>query len=86
MANDDDPLFSRNANSNALGKCTENIKTLVPEEVKNHLSGLAVLHNKTLSEYVRDVLLSHVYGHLHAVRLQHGFTGGRAGIGQESNR
>ncbi len=86
MSSDDTPLFSRNASTSALGKCSEDIKTLVPEEVKNHLSGLAVLHNKTLSEYVRDLLVSHVYGHLHAVRLQHGFAGGRAAIGQESDR
>ncbi len=57
-----EPLFSRSGNSNPLGKCTESIKTIMPEEAKNSLNALAFLSGQTLSEYVRDVLIAHVYG------------------------
>lgn len=57
-----DALFSRTGKSNPLGKCTEDVKTLVPEEAKNSLNALAFLNSQTLSEYVRDVLIAHVYG------------------------
>jgi hypothetical protein len=65
-------MFSRSGVSNELGKCTEEAKTLLPEEVKEKLTALAVLKNQTLSEYLRDMCVVHVYGHLYVARVQHG--------------
>lgn len=61
--------YSR-AQSCGLGKCNTDIKTSVPEEVKEQLTALAVLNGQTLSEYCRDLFITHVYGHVTAIRLQ----------------
>lgn len=66
---DSDVRFSRGGNSNPLGKCTHEVKTAVPEEVKEQLTALAVVHGMTLSEYVRAALMRHLYGELHMARL-----------------
>lgn len=84
MANDDAPLFSRSGNTSGFGKCDAEAKTWIPSEAKDHLTALAVISGKTFSEYMRDLALAHVYGRLHVIRVQHGFPGGRPGIGPES--
>jgi hypothetical protein len=65
------PAFSRSMSGlSPDGKATEDIKTRVSEELKEKLTGLAVLHGVTLSEYSRIVLTAHVYGHLHVLRVR----------------
>ena len=66
---DSNVRYSRGGNSNPLGKCTHEVKTSVPEEVKEQLTALAVVHGMTLSEYVREALMKHLYGELHMARL-----------------
>ncbi len=65
---DDIPLFSRSGHSNTLGKCTEEVKTLLPPNMKELLTALAVFNGQSLSEYVRDQLIKHLYGHAHAFK------------------
>lgn len=80
---DDGALFSRSGQSNGAGKLTEEVRSLLPPEVKEQLTALAVLSGRTLSEYLRDLLTDHVYGHVHRLRLQHGAQNRSAGIPQE---
>jgi hypothetical protein len=55
--------FSRSGNSNPLGKCTEELKTKVPEAVKVDLSLAArQSHTPVTAEYLRDVVMRHLYG------------------------
>jgi hypothetical protein len=65
-----DALFSRSSNSSSFGKCTEELKTHVPEEVKEKFAALAVLSGQTSSEYLRDIVQSHIYGQFHVVSLR----------------
>lgn len=74
------PAFSRSGVSNPLGKCTEEIKTHVPEDMKEKFSALAVLNGQTSSEYLRDVIAAHLYGQFHVVSMR--VTGGK-GEGQD---
>lgn len=48
-------------------KCTEELKLRLPESLLLQLSRLAHADDRKLSEYIRFVLSSHVFGH--AVRL-----------------
>jgi len=81
MANDR-TLFARGTASCPIGgKCTEEIKTHAPLDLKEKLTALAVLNNQTTAEYVRDVLLLHVYGSLEVIKARQG--AGRAGIGPD---
>ena len=75
----DRTLFARGHAMHALGKCTEELKTQVPEQLKNELTALAVLRNQTPSEYLRELIVSHLYGHLEAVRMAHGERKGNGG-------
>lgn len=63
-------LMSRSGNSMG-SKCTADIKSFVPEDTKDALIVLASKAGMNLSEYVRHVLMQHVHGHVHMVRLQH---------------
>lgn len=72
-----DELLSR-ATSHPLGKCTEPLKTAVPEELRDEFNALAVLHGKTSAEYLRDLVFEHVYGRLSAIRLANRAARGRA--------
>lgn len=65
---DDNEMFSRSGTTNNFEKCTAEVKTHVPEELKEALAALATLNGKTLSEYAREVFVAHVYGHLAVVR------------------
>lgn len=54
----------------SLGKCTEELKTVVPEEVKEEFTALAVINGQRASDYLRDLVLDHLYGRLHATRVR----------------
>lgn len=75
----DSPTFSRTTSSNPLGKCTEELKTHVPEEMKERFAALAVLNGQTSSEYLRDVIAAHLYGQFHVVSMR---ASGRQGEGR----
>ncbi len=68
-------MYSR-GQSCALGKCTAEIKTLVPEELRDVIAGLAAIEGKTVSEYTRELFMTHAYGHFHSIRMtRHGRNG-----------
>lgn len=62
MKSDHQPMFSRSGGTNPLGKNSEEVKTLVPQELKERLQALATLTGVNLSEYIREVLMGHIYG------------------------
>lgn len=66
----DQPMFSRSGGTSALGKNSEEVKTLVPQELKERLQALAVLAGVNLSEYVREVLTGHVYGQFSLLQMK----------------
>ncbi|MDS4026103.1 MAG: hypothetical protein RKO25_03795 [Candidatus Contendobacter sp.] len=43
-------------------KCLESIKLHLPEELKRDLQDLAMQDDRPVSEYIRVVLVQHVYG------------------------
>lgn len=75
----DDPAFSRSGETSPLGKATEELKTLVAESVKEHFCAVAVMHGKTASEYLRDVVMGHLYGEFQLARMK---VSGRATVGE----
>ena len=78
MHDDNDPLFSR-ATSHPLGKCTEPLKTLLPEQLHADFSAIASLAGMSNGEYLRDVVTEHVHGRLLLARLAVRGRFGRAG-------
>jgi hypothetical protein len=55
--------------SSSLGKSDERIDVPVPAELKERISALAIVHGYGSSaEYVRELLLRHVFGELHMVQ------------------
>ena len=78
---DDDMRMSRSGASCPLGKCTDEVKVLVPAVLKEELTALAVLNGQCLSEYVRDVLIGHCRGHVYRMRAAAG--NGMPGSGRE---
>lgn len=79
----DEPLFSRSGQSNAMGKCTAEVKTFLPDETKEALSAMAVFSGQSLSEYLRDLIMRHVYGELHVLRMQKRSQNNKLESGQE---
>jgi hypothetical protein len=65
-----------------LGKCTEEIKTVVPEQVRDELVALAVINGMKPAEYLRDLIIEHLYGSLNAARLRAGRRNGMAESGR----
>lgn len=65
-----EPKFSRSGDTNPLGKNSEEVKTLVPQELKDRLQALATVGGVNLSEYVREVLLAHVYGQFSRLQMK----------------
>lgn len=55
-------VFSRSGQSNPLGKCTEELKTQVPEDIREQLHALAALDGLTPSEYLREMIIEHLHG------------------------
>lgn len=68
MTDENRAMFSRSGNTHPDGKATEEIKVKLPEDLKDAIAGLAAIHGKTVSEYVRDRLTQFVYGELHVLR------------------
>jgi hypothetical protein len=66
----------------AFGKCTEELKTVVPEDVKEEFTALAVINGQRPSDYLRDLVLDHLYGRLHATRVRAGRGNGTANSGR----
>jgi len=64
--------FSRTVKSCGFGKCTADIKTAVPDEVKEHMSALAVINGQSLSEYTRDLFIQHCFGHVSIIQAKLG--------------
>lgn len=64
-----------------LGKCTEELKTVVPESVRDEFVALAVISGVKPGEYLRDLIVDHLYGHLHTARLRNGRGNGMANSG-----
>jgi len=64
------PMFSRSGDSNPLGKNTAEIKVLVPDDLREKIGALAVLRSTTVSEYVRELLMAHVYGQIEVIKLK----------------
>lgn len=60
--NDDIPLASRSGTSNPFGKCTEELKTLLPFEIKEGFTRIAHEHGVSPSEYLRELVMVHVIG------------------------
>ena len=65
-----------------VGKCTEEIKTVVPEQVRDELVALAVINGMKPADYLRDLVLDHLYGRLHATRVRAGRGNGMADSGR----
>ncbi|OGT02140.1 MAG: hypothetical protein A2143_00650 [Gallionellales bacterium RBG_16_57_15] len=63
-------LFSRSVTTNHFGKCTEEIKTRVPYELKEGFARIASDAGMTESEYLRKMLELKVFG-LDMVRKIH---------------
>ncbi len=66
----DQPMFSRSGGTNPLGKNSEEVKTLVPPELKERLQALSTIAGINLSEYVREILLGHVYGQFSLLQMK----------------
>lgn len=62
--------MARPDDSDPYGKRNERLETVVPLAVKDDFTALERLRRKTVSEYLREVVLRHVYGELaHMQRL-----------------
>jgi hypothetical protein len=66
----DATVFSRNGETSPLGKATEELKCVVPEVVKEHFCAVAALNDKRVSEYLRDLIIEHLYGRFGAARMK----------------
>lgn len=57
--------MARPSSTNPLGKLTDRIDVPVPPELKERVAALAIVHGYgSSSEYVRELLMRHVYGEL----------------------
>jgi hypothetical protein len=59
---DDVPMASRSGTSNHFGKCTEELKTLLPFEIKEGFARIAHEHGMSPSEYLREIVMLNVLG------------------------
>lgn len=73
----------RTGQTEPLGKCTEELKTLVPEDLHDDIVALSRLAGVSKSEYIRMILNLHVNGHLSTLRLQLAQNNTSAGKGQD---
>jgi len=60
----------RHAESNSFGKCDCEIKVCLDEQTYDDLIMLAGLKKMSKSEYIRNVLHLHVFGHSEVSRMQ----------------
>lgn len=75
--------MSRSADSCVAGKCTEQVRTVLPEATYEALHQLAAGSGMALGEYVRTVLLVHVHGQAHVMSLAAQRHNAMARIGQQ---
>ncbi|HEX5464437.1 MAG TPA: hypothetical protein VFW88_06945 [Burkholderiales bacterium] len=61
--------FSRSPTPHPLGKCDTELKTQVPERLRDELATLATLNGQTVSEYLRDMVTLHLHGYLDVARM-----------------
>jgi hypothetical protein len=61
------PMAARTGRTHHFGISTEDIKTKVPEELKDYLRRFVRLRKSTESETIRDVLTDYMLGTLHHV-------------------
>jgi len=48
-----------------LGKNTEDVKVWIAKQMKDDLQTLADKHDLTLSHFIRETLISHLFGHIY---------------------
>lgn len=71
MSDDDQtPVFSRSGKSSPMGKCSAELRVAIPDQLRDDLQGLAFVHGLPMAEYVRELLMAHVYGHIDMVRAR----------------
>lgn len=69
---DDECRFSRGGSTSPFGKSADEIRVMVPEQIKQELIAMAVLHGLSVSEYCRQVLVEHLHGSLVRIRNKNG--------------
>jgi hypothetical protein len=63
------PVFSRNGET--IGqKCDTELKALVPSSVHDDFVAVATMHRKSKGEYLREVIMAHLYGSLESMRMK----------------
>ena len=67
----DQPRFARPASS-CGEKCTAELKTLVPESLRDELVALAVINRTSISEYLRNLIETHCRGHVRPLQRRAG--------------
>lgn len=77
------PLFSRSGESNPFGKCTESLSTLVPEQIKERFTALAVMKAGGASEYLRELVMREVIGEFELMRIKATRAKGTLGMAEE---
>lgn len=77
------PAFSRTTSASPFGKCTEELKTKIPYEVKESFGRLAHELGVTESELLRDMVMTRLFSAEHLVSLYAKRLAGVAGMGQE---
>ncbi len=78
-----DTALSRSGESNPFGKCSEELKTVVPPEIKERFVALAVIKAGGQSEYLRELVMREVLGEFEIMRLRHSRGSRESGKGQE---
>lgn len=66
------PLLSRNGKTSALGKNDVRAETALPEQIHQEATAIAVFQRKSLSEWMRDLIIKEVRGELERIRLSAG--------------
>lgn len=65
------------------GKLTAEMRTAVDEETKDEFLRLASSEGMTVSEYLRDMVMIHVHGRNHLLRLHKARLDRMAGVGAD---
>lgn len=82
----DVPAFSRPKEPDPLGKCTANVSTLVPEEMAEQFTALAVMKMGGVSAYLRYMIAREIHGEFGLMRLRANGRNGHSGSREESER
>jgi hypothetical protein len=62
-------MGSARLRTDAGARLTADLKTLIDEDTKEELARLARSEGMNLSEYVRELIMIHVHGREHLIRL-----------------